>query len=342
MSSDLYQPFDATSGNIHALGLLSGGLDSQLAVRLLQQQGIHVHGITFEHPFYDSAPAKEAAKSLSIPLRVYDFTDDILSLLQHAPHGFGKCMNPCIDCHASMLRRAGDLLKDEGCHFLFTGEVLNERPMSQTKRSLETVALESRYADLVLRPLSAQLLEPTLPEREGWVDRSRLLALSGRRRTAQFSLAQKLKLVSYPSPAGGCLLTDPHFCHRLKDLRDHEGLTQRQQVQRLRWGRHFRLSNQHKFILGRHAADNAQLEASLTKEDILLTLDGDRPGPSGLLSRKADCKTLEDAAAITATYGKCPPGEATGIALHYIEEAHTDVMTVRAMHPERIGPMRID
>ncbi len=293
-----------------ALGLLSGGLDSQLAVRVLQQQGIAVRTVVFDSPFYDVSAAIKAAAALQVPLRIYDFTDDIIALVQNPPHGLGKCMNPCIDCHARMLRRAGELLASEGCRFLFTGEVLNERPMSQTRRAMGIVAEESEYADLVLRPLSARLLPPTKPEIEGWVDRAQLLELNGRRRTEQFALARAYGLHSYPSPAGGCLLTEPNFCVRLKELRQHEGLDDRRLVRLLRVGRHFRLSTGHKCIVGRDEADNARLSAQRTAADVELILPDDRPGPTGMLvGGAAPEQALREAAAITAFYAKCPPGE---------------------------------
>jgi hypothetical protein len=291
---------------IAALGLLSGGLDSQLAVRLLQRQGITVRTIVFNNPFYDISAAVQAAGALDVPLRIYDFTDDILGLIKNPPHGFGKCMNPCIDCHALMLRRAGDLLAEEGCRFLFTGEVLNERPMSQTRRALQTVAEDSAYADLVLRPLSALALPPTRPEREGWVDRRQLLDLNGRRRTPQFALAREYGLQSYPSPAGGCLLTEPNFCSRLRELQAHEGLGDRRQVERLCAGRHFRLPSGGKFIVGRDEADNHRLAAMLTADDYELVVPDGGNGPTGLLAATAGATALQEAAAIFAFYAKCP------------------------------------
>jgi tRNA-specific 2-thiouridylase len=300
---------------VGALGLLSGGLDSQLAVRVLQRQGIMVRTVVFDSPFYSVGAAIQAAAALEVPLRIYDFTEDIIALLDNPPHGFGKCMNPCIDCHALMLRRAGGLLEEEGCRFLFTGEVLNERPMSQTRRAMRIVAAASDFGDLVLRPLSALALPPTKPEREGWVDRAQLLELSGRRRTAQFALAAEFGLVSYPSPAGGCLLTEPTFCARLQELREHEGVGDRVQVRRLRAGRHFRLSTGHKFVLGRDEADNAKLAATVTAGDAVLVLDGGRNGPTGLLPAAAGDDAFREAAAITAFYGKCPPAISTRIAV---------------------------
>ncbi len=305
-----------TGNGICALGLLSGGLDSQLAVRVLQRQGIPVRAVVFDSPFYSVGAAVEAAAALDVPLRIYDFTEDIIALLENPPHGFGKCVNPCIDCHALMLRRAGGLLEEEGCRFLFTGEVLNERPMSQTRRAMRIVAAESDFGDLVLRPLSALALPPTRPEREGWVDRAQLLELSGRRRTVQFTLAKEFGLQSYPSPAGGCLLTEPTFCARLQELRGHEGLGDRMQVRRLRLGRHFRLSTGDKFVLGRDEADNASLAATVTAADAVLVLDGGRNGPTGLLPSVAGEDAFREAAAITAFYGKCPPAMPTRIAVY--------------------------
>lgn len=304
-----------TKNGMGALGLLSGGLDSQLAVRLLQRQGIAVRTIVFNNPFYDISAAVAAAAALDVPLRIYDFTDDILALIKAPPHGFGKCMNPCIDCHALMLRRAGDLLAAEGCRFLFTGEVLNERPMSQTRRALQTVAADSAYADLVLRPLSALALPPVKPEREGWVDRDQLLGLNGRRRSPQFALAKEYGLHVYPSPAGGCLLTEPHFCIRLKELQAHEGLGDRRQVERLRAGRHFRLSSGAKFILGRDEADNHRIAEMITADDYELHVPDGGNGPTGLLAVDAGEQALREAAAIFAFYAKCPPQETLAVEI---------------------------
>jgi len=329
-----------TGHEICALGLLSGGLDSQLAVRVLQRQGITVRTVVFDSPFYSVGAAVQAAADLDVPLRVYDFTEDIIALLENPPHGFGKCMNPCVDCHALMLRRAGGLLEEEGCRFLFTGEVLNERPMSQTRRAMRIVAADSEFGDLVLRPLSALALPPTKPEREGWVDRAQLLELNGRRRTAQFALAKEFGLVSYPSPAGGCMLTEPNFCTRLQELREHEGFGDRTHVRRLRVGRHFRLSTGQKLVLGRDEADNAKLAATLTTADAVLVLDGGRNGPTGLLSADACAATFQEAAAITAFYGKCPPAVPTRVEIRHGGKCLAPVETT-PMEAERVDALRI-
>ena len=230
-----------TEKTAKGLSLLSGGLDSQLAVCVLRAAGAYVEGVTFATPFFQPDSAKKAAAALDLPLHVVDFTDDEIALVENPPHGFGGAMNPCIDCHARMIARAGEMMTSLGFDFVSTGEVLNQRPMSQNKQSLGVVEKCSGLKGRLLRPLCAQLLEPTIPEQEGLIDRSKLLALSGRRREPQMALAAQFGLVDYPSPAGGCKLTEKGFGRRLKDLLDHEGLRERRLVELLNIARRFRL-----------------------------------------------------------------------------------------------------
>jgi len=323
---------------IRALGLLSGGLDSQLAICVLRAQGIEVEVIVFDSPFYNPAAAKKAANNLGVPLRVIDFTDDIVELVNDPPHGFGGNMTPCIDCHARMLKRAGEIMTEEGFHFLFTGEVLNQRPMSQNRRSLGIVAHDSEFDDLVVRPLCAQLLEPTKPEREGWVDRSRLLALNGRSRKPQFALAEEYGLQEYPSPAGGCRLTEPHYSERLADLKDHEGLDDTRALTLLRYGRHFRLGEKIKLILGRHAEDCAHIEELIADEDLVLML-ADGPGPTGLLPLEATDSEIATAASILVRYTRVPADETVGVRVKRGED--DTVVDVSAMAEADVEALRI-
>lgn len=292
---------------VRALCLLSGGLDSQLAVCVLRAQGIDVHGVVFDSPFFNPQVARDAAAQLEIPLHIVNFSPEIVALLENPPHGFGSCMNPCIDCHALMLRRAGEMLEDRGFHFLVTGEVLDERPMSQNRGSLNVVARDSGYADLILRPLSAGLLPPTRPELEGWVDRARLLSIRGRGRKQQLRLAQVYGLIDFPSPAGGCRLTEPGFCRRLQDLKDHEGLHGVNSITRLRYGRHFRLADEVKVIVGRHESDNAFLEGNVELYDLVLKVDGP-PGPTALMPFTAADDLVRLGASICARYCDSPRG----------------------------------
>jgi hypothetical protein len=303
-SADLHP----VSRPIRALGLLSGGLDSQLALCVIRDQGVKVEAVFFESPFCDAGRARQAAAALGVYLHVVDFTPDILELLRDPPHGFGSCLNPCVDCHARMLKRTGGLMEDLGYHFVFTGEVLNQRPMSQRRETLGVVARDSGFADRVVRPLSAGHLKPTLPEREGWLDRSRLLSLEGRSRKPQMALALAYKLKSYPTPAGGCRLTEPNFCRRLDDLRRHGGITGTRSVELLKAGRHFRLNDGQKIVVGRNAADNETLERSADLYDALITPTG-VTGATVLVPLPAEDADLLRAAAIGAHYSHAAPGQ---------------------------------
>jgi len=282
--------------------LLSGGLDSQLCICVLRAQGLYVEGLVFSSPFFKIEAAKRAAAALDIKLHIVPFTPDIISLVKSPPHGFGGAMNPCIDCHARMIKRAGEMMVANGFDFVATGEVLNQRPMSQTRHSLKTVERDAGLNGRLLRPLSALHLEPTVPEQEGIVDRTRLLDLSGRSRKPQMELAKQFGLMNYPSPAGGCLLTEKGFCRKLMDLKEHEGLENEHDVWLLLYGRHFRLPDGAKCIVGRDAHDNAALKKMKRDRDILLhTVNV--PGPSILLSDSASERDLEQAILICASYG---------------------------------------
>ena len=242
------------------LSLISGGLDSQLAVRVLERAGAEVEGVSFETPFFKADAARKAAAALGVKLHVVDFTDDEVSLVENPPHGFGGAMNPCIDCHATMIRRAGELMRELGYDFVATGEVRGQRPMSQNAQSLVTVEKSSGMKGRLIRPLSAKLLEPTIPEQEGLIDRDKLLDISGRSRERQIALAAEFGITDYPSPAGGCKLTEEAFGRRLKDLMEHEGLRSRALLDLLSVGRRFRLPGGSSLILGRDAEENAILD----------------------------------------------------------------------------------
>ncbi len=289
------------SRQIRGLALFSGGLDSQLAICVLREQGIEVEGIVFSSPFFKLNSARQAAQQLGIKLHVFDFTRDILELVEHPPHGFGGNMNPCIDCHARMIRRAGEVMARVGFNFVATGEVLNQRPMSQNRRALGMVAKSAAINNRLLRPLSAQLLEPTAPELEGIVDRAHLLALNGRSRKPQVALAERYGIVEYPAPAGGCLLTEDGFCRKLADLKAHEGFADERLVWLLLHGRHFRLPTGIKCIVGRDKSDNQALrKAALPADTILHTVDV--PGPTILITGNADMLGLSQAATLCAAY----------------------------------------
>ena len=282
--------------------LLSGGLDSQLAVCVLRRAGAYVEGISFETPFFSSEKARAAAKALDLPLNVVDFTADEVELLKNPPHGFGGAMNPCIDCHAAMIRRAGELMAKNSFDFVATGEVLNQRPMSQNKQSLAVVAKTSGLEGRLVRPLSAKHLPPTIPETEGILDREKLLALEGRRREAQFALAGEFGLKDYPSPAGGCRLTEEGYAIRIRDLLEHEGLDDLRLVRLLNAGRRFRLKDGTGIILGRNADENRLLEEKVAANEMLVA-PVNTVGPTALATTFTEA-ALPDICRIVAAWSR--------------------------------------
>ena len=284
------------------LSLISGGLDSQLAVRVLERAGAEVEAVCFATPFFEPDTAKKAAAALGVPLRVIDFTDDEIALIENPPHGFGGAMNPCIDCHAMMIRRAGELMERLGYDFVATGEVMGQRPMSQNRQALGIVEKSSGLKGRLIRPLSAKLLDPTIPELEGKLDRERLLDLSGRGRERQIALAAEFGIVEYPSPAGGCKLTEAGFGRKLKDLLTHEGLRNRRLVELLSIARRFRLPGGSGVILGRDRNDNAILKAERGNGTLITPINV--PGPAALIPALASQDDLELAKELVCAYSK--------------------------------------
>jgi tRNA U34 2-thiouridine synthase MnmA/TrmU len=244
---------------IRALGLCSGGLDSTLAGLVLLDQGIEVEWITFETPFFAAAKARKASEKTGIPLTVKPIYPVYIKMLKDPPAGYGKQMNPCMDCHALMFKLAGEMMKENNFDFLFSGEVLGQRPMSQTRSSLQYVEKHSGFKGYILRPLSAKNLPETIPEKEGLVDRERLLDFAGRGRKRQIALAQKYGLTDYPAPAGGCLLTDVGYSRRLEELFAHQDACTEEELHLLKYGRHFRLDPKTKLIVGRTQKDNENI-----------------------------------------------------------------------------------
>ncbi|MCK4419774.1 tRNA 4-thiouridine(8) synthase ThiI [Candidatus Aerophobetes bacterium] len=288
---------------MRALSLFSGGLDSTLAVKLIQKQGIEVEGVCFTSPFFTPEKAKKAAQNLKIYLHTIDISKDLLSLLRSPPHGFGKGANPCIDCHALMVKKAGSLMQKIGASFLISGEVLGERPKSQNRWALNIVEKESGWGDYLLRPLTAKNLAPTLPEREGWVKREKLLEIKGRSRQAQLKMAKLLGIREFPTPAGGCLLTDPILSRRIKDLLVR-GKLNLNEIELLKVGRHFRLGDRVKLIVGRNEEENRKILQLALAGDTCLQAS-DYAGPVGLLREKED-EMLLIAASIIIRYSDAP------------------------------------
>jgi len=293
-----------------AIALVSGGLDSTLAARLVKEQGIEVLVLNLKTPFClcdrkTSAgcfnEAAKVAKELGTELKLVNATDDFFQILKNPKHGFGSNMNPCIDCRILLLRKAGEFMQEVGAAFIVTGEVLGQRPMSQHRRAMRVIEKEAGLEGLVLRPLSAKILPETLPEKKGWVSRGKLLGFNGRSRKPQIDLARQFGIKDYPCAAGGCLLTDPRFAKKTKDLLQHEGLDINN-VKLLKMGRHFRLSPDAKLAVGRNKQENEILLNLAKKGDYLFSPDGELLGPTALGRGKFSEELIRLACSITCRY----------------------------------------
>jgi tRNA U34 2-thiouridine synthase MnmA/TrmU len=324
---------------IRALGLCSGGLDSILAGLVLRQQDVEVAWITFETPFFSADKARAASRATGIPLTVQEITPVYLKMLRNPRSGYGKHMNPCMDCHALMFRLAGEWMRSEGFDFLFSGEVVGQRPMSQTKSSLRYVEKHSRFDGYILRPLSARNLPETLPEKEGWVDRQRLLDLSGRSRKPQIALAAEFGIINYPAPAGGCLLTDPGYARRLKDLFVHQEEVATAGLEQLKYGRHFRLDENTKIIVGRTQKENQQIRALHDPRRGTILKVRDYPGPTVIMAGKPTVENLTRAAAICAGYSKASRETKVDVLATGPEGQHT--LRVTPILPEDVRSIMI-
>jgi tRNA-specific 2-thiouridylase len=301
-----------------AVGLFSGGLDSSLAVKVIAELGFDVIAFHLCHPFETGGPERtfelaEAARRLGARLHSEPAGDEYLKLIGSPEYGYGRAMNPCIDCHAYMVKRAAALAERCGAAFVFTGEVLGSRPMSQRREALDTVEVESGLSGRLLRPLSAKLLPPTEMEASGLVDRERLYGIKGRSRKRQIELATEFGITDYPTPAGGCLLTEVGYSAKLKDAFEH-GETNCSDISLLRVGRHFRLPGGGKAIIGRNETENGLIEARLSPGDILLEVKN--VGSPVTLLRNGGPGDLEPAAALTVRYsdaGNAPGGVAVTV-----------------------------
>lgn len=287
-----------------ALGLLSGGLDSTLAVKLLLDQGIDVEAVNFVSPFClcgkGGCGAVKVAKNLDVPLKIISVGEEYLKVVRNPRFGYGKNMNPCIDCRIFMLKRAKKYSRESGAAFIFTGEVLGQRPMSQHGRTLGIIEEQAGLKGEIVRPLSAKLLPPTKAEKNGMVDREKLLGIEGRSRKRQLSLARELKVTDYSCPSGGCLLTYREFALKLKDLFEHKRRVSLEDVQLLKLGRHFRFGK-NKIIVGRNEAENKLLSKLRMPADFRFEAQ-DTGSPIALLQGPKTREAVEEAASLTASY----------------------------------------
>ncbi len=309
-------------GRIEAIGIVSGGLDSALAVALIKRQGVEILGLHFHNGFSPNAMKAEVqgpdalaaflekkrldlTESLGISVEIVDISREYLDLLLSPAHGYGSQVNPCIDCRIDMLRRAASRMREEGAGFVFTGEVLGQRPMSQHRQAMNTVERASGLEGRLLRPLSAKLLPETAAEREGLVERSLLLDIEGRSRKRQMALAAELGISGYSQPAGGCTLTDENYGRKFREMLEHEGAAglSRRMAVLLAIGRHFRLDGGARVVVGRNRTENEYIEKNFDGDWLAVPVDC--PGPTTLLLGTPADGDLERAAALTARYSDC-------------------------------------
>jgi tRNA-specific 2-thiouridylase len=319
--------------------LLSGGLDSILAARLMLEQGVEVLAVNFSAKLCmcgckrtGESQAEAAAKMLNIPLETIDITADFIEIIKNPRYGHGANMNPCIDCKIYMLKHAKDMMQARG-------EVLGERPMSQRMDAMNLIEKRAGVKGILLRPLTAKNLAPTNPELEGIVDREKLLDIRGRSRKPQIALAEKFGIAKYPNPAGGCLLTDPGFAKRVKDAISH-GEFDAANLAILSVGRHFRLDKDARLVVGRDEKENEVLEPLAGPEDILLALK-DHEGPLALLRGKANAGLIKLAASIMAYHTKFKDEDALRVDYWRGSPASRETISVKAAIREDVEKFRI-
>jgi tRNA U34 2-thiouridine synthase MnmA/TrmU len=325
-----------------AIALLSGGLDSTLAVKMMLDCGIEVEALNFTSPFCTctgknsgcKSEAVRVAQEYNIPIKVVHKGLDYLEIVRNPVHGYGKGINPCVDCRIYLLKKAKEFMLESGADFVFTGEVLGQRPMSQRRDTLRVIERESGLEGLLLRPLSARHFEPTIPEKEGWVDRNKMLAIEGRTRAVQMQMAEELDVKNYPCPAGGCLLTELSFVPKIRDVFDHSKNLILRDFKLLKTGRHFRIGPDCKAVMGRNETDNNLLEQLRHSGEAAITwLDGNTPVAILIGDQQEEFTSLS--ARILLRYTKAEPGTLCKMELR--QNDATKIFTVvNNMTPEAV------
>ncbi len=330
------KPLEA--GKRRAMLLLSGGLDSTLSGVILEKQGIDILPVSFKSSFFGTSKAYTACQRLGWPLVEISIFEEEIEIVENPKYGYGKNLNPCIDCHIQMVKITGDLMRRYKASFVVTGEVLWERPKSQNKKALEIVERESGYEGFVVRPLSAKLLKKTIPEKEGWIDRNKLYDISGRSRRRQMELAEKFGVKEYPTPGGGCLLTDPGFSARLRKLKGWRGKLIPDDIELLKYGRHFFEENDW-IIIGRNKSENEALE-ELVREGDYVIIPISKPGPTTIVRSKKEKpveKNLLKAELLTIRYGQARNDRQATISVSRVGSSDVEKKTFQSPDWKQLG-----
>lgn len=331
-----------------AIALISGGLDSTLATKLVKDLGIDLIALNTVSPFclcnHRSSSGcfhgvNLVAKELGLKLISVDVAAEFLGIVKNPEHGYGSNMNPCIDCRILLFKKAREAMQQEGASFVITGEVLGQRPMSQKLNTMRLIEKKAGLEGLVLRPLSAKVLEPSIPEKQGWVDRDKLCAINGRGRREQFVLAEKFGINDYPCPSGGCLLTDPEFSLRLKDLMRH-GDFDLGDIALLKAGRHFRLSDVAKLVVGRNERENQRL-LDLAREGDCLFMPSDIAGPTALGRGVFDEALVRISSQIVTRYCDLNGKGNAGIIYKLFSGNNDQALTVSPLEDRQLEVLRI-
>lgn len=311
-----------SGGEVTAIALFSGGLDSILACKLIMAQGIKVKAVRFVTPFFgyellsrQDSYREEVARKYDIDVQLYDLSEKYLKMLRQPVHGYGKNFNPCVDCKIMIASESRAMLAELGASFLISGEVVGQRPMSQRRDTLRIIERDSGCDDFLLRPLCALNLEETVPEKKGLVDRSKLLAFKGRTRKPQMALAASFGIEDYPSPAGGCVLTDPNKAGKLKAFYEMHDTVEIADIRLLMVGRHFSLPGGGWLVMGRDEAENMVVAGLQQSGDFLLMATEEWPGPSAILRYSGGEQDLVAAAGIIKGFSKKGAGREKALVL---------------------------
>ena len=322
--------------------LFSGGLDSVITVHLLKQQKLDITALYFVLPFesglgFDHTAVKEYAEALAVPLRIEEEGDEFLTMMSAPDFGYGKHVNPCVDCRIHRLKNAKAIMDEVGASFIATGEVIGQRPKSQRKESLLLIEKQAGLEGLLLRPLSAQLLEPTISETEGWVDRSTLLAIRGRSRKEQLAYAEKFDL-KHEAPAGGCVLTEKEVANRFLELRSHNEEMSLNDFKLLAYGRHFRINPNSRLVVGRFKGENDIIEKLFEEGDIKFEL-AEITGPTALGRGVFTEGDVQKAASIVARYSRDREKESTLVKIE--KQGVESIIRVKPASEEECDKLRI-